>query len=250
MSDPTVVTLAPEDTLATVADKLEAADEARRRAQFDAAKGTIAKLAVLGVISYDDGYGEMCRAFAWTALCERAKNAGRTVQEQEALETARDRLYTAREFLGSIVEDGETHQEQAARREGILAQAKGTMDNGRPCKHKATKKERGWMHQWGYAANAYVDINGIVQTEPARLAGMLCCRCGAFVSDEALVFAGPATAQAVYALAILAAAGLAPFDVVLDDYTTAQRYGYTAAQVRKAVCEEFGGHPSVHPAAV
>lgn len=212
-----MINLLPTDTLANVSDKIvEEAAQARRDAIANA-KTTMAYLMAAGVIvSCDDEYE---RAMIHAGREERAKAAGRSFRDQEELEESHRKLHNARAYCGRVMLAGEAPHEARVRREAILAKAEGTMDNGKRCKHRETRQHRGWMHVPAINKDfTWTDEAGVERVTKAHPDGMICCRCGAFVSDADLARTGEPTDEAKAAAAILEAAGPALFKVTIGKH--------------------------------
>lgn len=164
----------PDDTFETYAARLafeeRAHAEEARRARIAGAKTNLEWLLAAGVASYDDGYGEMTRAFRAEKLADEVKRTGKPASVIEAdwqAETDRD---NARAELQNIWQMGETMAEWRARVTAAQIVAKGTKENGRPCNHVTTKKDRGWINRSG----CYT----MIATDEAGNYPFKCCRCG------------------------------------------------------------------------
>lgn len=177
--------LLPTDTIPALVTRMREASEASSKAKYERdmkkAKTNLDVLIVQGVITCDDGYGEMVRSFQWEADTKYAQEHNVSlVQAREIREYNRD-TETLISTLRSAVMNGETEREHTERTHATLDAAPlGTKTNGKPCKHVGTKKERGWFRigeQW------------------------VCCRCG----TEATVTYTPgiATEQSKIAKGIL-----------------------------------------------
>lgn len=179
-----MIILTVEDTIATIASKMEAAAEERRAEAFAKAKGNLAKLMVAGVVITCDE--EQDRAYKYAARCRRAAEAGRTYDQQAELEEAEERSKNVLRYLERVASSGETPDEGIARKEEILAAVPGLLDSGRKCRHHRTKQKRGW-HPIGPE--------------------LVCCECGAKILRSALDRKIPPTEQAVIAAGLLASFG-------------------------------------------
>jgi len=207
------IALLSTDTLTDVVRKMEEAEDAARRAAFDHAKTNVGRLIAAGVITTCDDEYERAQAAAGVEV--RALAAGRPVAEQAKLERDHRELHEARAFLGRVVELGETPAERAARRGVILAAARNPgAKPGRRCSHRTTRHAQGWaVVDASEKGTRWIDAEDVEHTTPPHPDGVLCYRCGAFVSDTDLTRTGDPTDAAKAAAAILAAAGPAVFEV-------------------------------------
>ena len=137
----------------------KAAKEAARAAKMADAKNNLQFLMAAGVvITCDD---ELDNHYRYMAECARAKQDGISISEARArmeLERAEEDV---RQELRGWVQGNESTAEFYARRDAAQATATGLLDNGKPCKHRATARLRGWHNM-----NMYESF---------------CCRCGARV---------------------------------------------------------------------
>ena len=165
--------LLPTDTIPALVIRMREAREASRKAKYErdmkGAKTNLDVLIVQGVVTCDDGYGEMVRSFQWEADTKYAQEHNISlVQARDIREYKNDVDYVI-SILTNAAQGGETEREHTERVHNTLDAAPlGTKENGKPCKHVGTKKERGWF----------------------RIGeGWVCCRCG----TEATVTFSPAT---------------------------------------------------------
>ena len=177
MTDP----LATAATFDEYVDQLTAYQEeqaaAARAARLAGAKTNLDALIAVGVVvTCDDEYD---RAMAHLGCTNRAKAAGRSYQEQRAIESTHKARRNAWEGLGRVLARTETPDEERERQAAILAGVVGYQEGKvRPCRHNSTKRERGWVATW--------DDDG----RPAKV----CCRCGE--RSPALDHRGPVTWRA------------------------------------------------------
>jgi len=137
------IDLESTDTLITLALKRQKALEAARRAQFDAAKTTVGKLMVLGVVTTADD--EYDRAMLYQGDQERAKVLGITLNEAATRREAWREYQAIVGALQDIVRDGETAAEHSERVTAHLVGIEGLNAKGRPCTHRTTQREIGWQ---------------------------------------------------------------------------------------------------------
>lgn len=179
---PTEPVLTETDTIHTVGVKLDVVGEAARWRKFHAAKGTLAKLALLGVVSFDDGYGEMVASYAETALARAAETLGRSLPLHRAITEELAHEERTRRWLESVVDHGETLTEYRARREAAQAATPGTEANGRRCTHRTTQKKLGWTP----VDEGDTFYRGDARQTAAQV-GWACHRCGAFLARAAVL---------------------------------------------------------------
>lgn len=179
---PTEPVLTETDTIHTVGVKLNVVGEAARWRKFHKAKGTLSKLAVLGVVSFDDGTSELEASYAEAALARRAKALGWSLAVTRAVEEERTREEDTRRWLESVVDHGETPAEYRARREAAQAATPGTEANGRRCTHRTTQKKLGWTP----VDEGDTFYRGDARQTAAQV-GWACHRCGAFLARAAVL---------------------------------------------------------------
>jgi hypothetical protein len=178
-----VITLTLKDTVDTIAAAIAEHDRAVRQARIANAKNNTERLMAAGVIiTADDAYDNAMRH---QGIAERAKENGRTFAEQEAIEDRARTERNVRYFLEGIARDGETPQEKHDRQAPILAAKYGQqIGYKRPCTHRTTKTQTGWVSVWG--------------------GGMACRRCGAEATGTELARKGGPSEQGKIAAALLA----------------------------------------------
>lgn len=137
------VPLQPTDTIPELADRAAQRGRWEKRLKIAQAKTNVDRLMAQGVIvSCDD---EMVSSYRYDHVGKLAAEYGMTHADAEALfYKVRDQWKVIDELRAAVF-NRETNAEHAARVEAALASATGTMPSGKPCKHNATKKERGWF---------------------------------------------------------------------------------------------------------
>jgi hypothetical protein len=183
--------LEPTDTVASIATARLAEAEEARIARIRGSKTNMEYLRNAGVIiTCDDA---MDNYYHDVYIAGRAMGAGITIAEAEAAFEQERAEENVRSALKWDVSMNETMAENVARRNALMATAVGTKENGRPCVHRTTKSERGWINKEGWYCMTARDDAG---NWPFK-----CCRCGAEVTLIALT---EPTEQAKLAAAILA----------------------------------------------
>lgn len=143
MTDP----LATAATFDEYVDQLTAYQEeqaaAARAARLAGAKTNLDALIAVGVVvTCDDEYD---RAMAHLGCTNRAKAAGRSYQEQRAIESTHKARRNAWEGLGRVLARTETPDEERERRAAILDGVEGYQPGkARRCRHNPTKRVGGW----------------------------------------------------------------------------------------------------------
>lgn len=187
----TVAPLTLSDTVASIATARRVDAGAARLARIHGSKNNMEYLRNAGVIvTCDDA---MDNAYKYDYLCKRAKEEGITfaeAEERSAQEIAEDNV---RSDLKWDVSLNETQAEHVARRNAVMAAAVGTKANGRPCTHRTTQKDHGWINKFGGYTMCMPDDAGNWTLH--------CCRCGA---EATLLRLTEPTEQALIAAAILA----------------------------------------------
>lgn len=182
---------APEgDVIRELALAAIAARAAARQAKINGAKTNLEQLMAAGVIVTEDDardnayrYEYQCKVA--TALGIRPNEAGQLMRQADAEQDVVLRL------LGAIYAN-ETDAEQRARFDAVKATAQGAKENGKPCQHRETKRERAWSGPIFVNGKPGDPIHGADRVD------FVCYRCGARVSADAHVHA--ATPGALAAL--------------------------------------------------
>jgi len=186
--------LSTTDTIPDLARRAREAAAEVRLARIRGSKTNMEYLMNAGVIITCDD--EMDAAYLYDHLHTEAKRLGITyseMQERHAQEGAENSVVG---MLRLAVHRGETNEEAQARHSAILGAVVGLQENGKPCKHNSTQRERGWMDTGGRAG----------ATQDAWVCTFVCCRCGA--KGEYPERRDVPTEQALIAAVILAAASL------------------------------------------
>lgn len=188
--------LTATDTIPALAQKYiteqKDAAKANYEKQMAGAKNNIERLMVAGVIVTCDE--QMENSYREEGRARRARELGISLAEVDALIEQENAEQHVKAQLKLAVQMGETVQEHEERVDAAMAAApKGIKKNGKPCSHKTTQKERGWINAYGCYNHSALN--------PAKDAwDFVCCRCGTHVVVPVLT---TPTSQAGIARAIL-----------------------------------------------
>ncbi len=161
--------LTATDTVSSLATARRAAAAEARAARIRGSKTSMEYLQNAGVIiTEDDAFDNAMR---YQGIAERAKARGTTFAEEEERTTREQVEDNVRMDLRRAVKDNETYAEHSARRKEALAQAVGTMANGKRCAHRSTQKNLAWVSTVGWFN---LDARDALGNEQFK-----CCRCNA-----------------------------------------------------------------------